>query len=119
MHICIITHRPKNFTTFLAALTKKGVETSLFSTGEAALAQVRLAAPTLVVVDEDLPDMASFALVSQLLQVNAFIHTAVVSQLSSEEFHEASEGLGILTSLPLQPSTLDADALLKTLLSLT
>ena len=119
MQISIITHRPEDFTAFAAALTEKGVETRLVPTGQAALDQARLAPPTLAVVDEALPDTAAFALVSQLMQVNAFMHTAVVSRLSPEAFHEAGEGLGILTSLPLQPSALDANALYKTLLSLT
>lgn len=118
MQISIITHRPEDFTAFAAALTEEGVETRLVPSGQAALDQARQAPPTLAVVDEALPDVAAFALVSQLLQINAFIHTAVATRLSPEAFHEAGEGLGILTALPIEPSAEDAQALLTTLAAL-
>ncbi|MYL83943.1 hypothetical protein GTA51_12470 [Desulfovibrio aerotolerans] len=118
MQISIITHRPEDFTAFAAALAEKGAQTSLVATGQAALDQARQAPPTLAVVDEALPDMAAFALVSQLLQVNAFIHTAVATKLSPEAFHEAGEGLGILAALPMQPSATDAHTLLANLKAL-
>ena len=115
MQISIITQRPEDFTAFAAALAEKGVQTSFVATGQATLDQARQAPPTLVVVDEAMPERAAFALVSQLLQVNAFIHTAVATSLSPEAFHEAGEGLGILATLPLQPSATDAHTLLANL----
>ena len=42
--------------------------------------------------------------------VNAMVNTAVVSPLSDEEFHEVSEGLGILGRLPNEPGMSDAGA---------
>lgn len=119
MHILIVTNRPANFADFLTALTESGVETSLAPTGQAALGQANLAPPTLAVVDEVLPDTDSFAFVAKLMRANASIHTAVVSQLSPEAFHEAGEGLGILAVLPPRPSSTDARQLLRTLHSLT
>ena len=118
MHIVVVTNRPEAFRPFVAALTEKGVAASLIPTGEAALAQAKLTAPTLAVVDEALPDMPAFGLVAKLLQVDAFIHTAVATELSPEAFHEAGEGLGILTALPAQPSAQDAQSLLTTLAAL-
>ena len=50
-----------------------------------------------------LPDTEPLSLVQKLLTVNALVNTAVVSPLSDEEFHEASEGLGILGRLPEEP----------------
>ena len=47
--------------------------------------------------------------------VNAMVNTAVVSPLSDEEFHEASEGLGILGRLPNEPGMNDAGELLRKL----
>ena len=118
MHLVVVTNRPEAFRQFIAALTEKGAQTSLAPTGEAALALAKLVAPTLAVVDEALPDMPAFGLVAKLLQINAFIHTAVATELSPEAFHEAGEGLGILTALPVQPSAQDAQALLTTLAAL-
>jgi len=50
-----------------------------------------------------------------LLMVNALVNTAVVSPLADEEFHEASEGLGILCRLPLTPGAGEATDLLHQL----
>jgi hypothetical protein len=44
--------------------------------------------------------------------VNAMVNTAVVSPLADEEFHEVSEGLGILSRLPKEPGESDAAELL-------
>ena len=54
-------------------------------------------------------------LVQKLLLVNAMVNTAVVSSLSDEEFHEASEGLGILGRLPNDPGMSDAVEMLHKL----
>jgi hypothetical protein len=53
--------------------------------------------------------------VPELLMVNAMVNTAVVSPLSDQEFHEASEGLGVLARLPLMPDKRDAARLLHKL----
>ena len=38
-----------------------------------------------------------------IMLVNALVHTAVVTDMAEEVFHDAMEGLGILASLPPQP----------------
>ena len=68
-----------------------------------------------MIIDADLPDMAPLDLVQKLLIVNAMVNTAVVSPLSDEEFHEASEGLGILGRLPNDPGMNDAGEMLHKL----
>ena len=69
---------------------------------EAALESVKAEAPALVVVDE-------------LVGVNAFIQTAAVTPLPRDDFHEASEGLGVMAQLPPHPGETDARELLQTL----
>ena len=69
----------------------------------------------LVIIDSGLPDTTPYDLVQKLLTVNAMVNTAVVSPLSEEEFHEATEGLGILVRLPLQPGKDEAANLLRRL----
>jgi len=115
MRILIATSRPADFTTFLAVLIRKGAETSLVPTGQAALVQAKTQPPTLMVVDENLPDIDPFVLVARLMESNAAILTAVVSRLSAEEFHEAGEGLGIVTALPRHPGAEEADRVLALL----
>lgn len=91
---------------FTAALAQAGeAVVERVSTAEAVLARAGSDPPHLVVIDQGLADSQPLDLVSSLLRVNAMINTAVVSDMPEEDFHEASEGLGIMASL-----TPDADA---------
>ena len=85
------------------------------SSGAEALGVVRTDSPQLVIIDSALPDMEPLHVVQKLLMVNAMVNTAVVSPLSDHEFHEASEGLGVLARLPLAPGKGDAAELLRKL----
>ncbi len=71
--------------------------------------------PLCVVVDDTLPDMNALELLRRLLTVNAMISTAVQSGLAAEEFHEASEGLGVLLQIPSAPGKEHAADLLASL----
>ena len=116
LHIVLATARPNAMQAFAEALSSNPeVNLQRVVSGAETLEAVRTAAPHLVIIDADLPDTAPLALVQKLLMVNAMVHTAVVSPLSDEEFHEASEGLGILGRLPTEPGMTDASELLHKL----
>ena len=68
-----------------------------------------------MVVDSLLPDEEPLGLVSKLIRINAMVNTAVVSPLTEEEFHQASEGLGVLGRLPEKPGSGDASELMRKL----
>ena len=65
--------------------------------------------------DEDLGDMSGLKLAYEVISVNPMINCAVASSLSHEDFHEASEGLGLLAQLSLQPGSEQANELLDQL----
>jgi len=69
----------------------------------------------LVVTDEKLGDMTGLQLAFKLLSINPMINCAAVSSLSHDDFHEASEGLGLLAQLPFQPGAEQTEALLQRL----
>jgi hypothetical protein len=54
-------------------------------------------------------------LVREIISANAMVNTAVVSALSEEDFHDKSEGLGVLCRLPIVPGCNDSEALLQKL----
>lgn len=83
-------------------------EISWAESGKAALEQAAATPPFFMVIDESLPDMAGVELAREVLQKNALINTALVSELSPEDFHEFSEGLGVLLQLPLAPGEKEA-----------
>jgi DNA-binding NarL/FixJ family response regulator len=116
LHIVLATARPNAMQAFAAALAADpAVNLQRVISGAEALEAARTTGPQLVIIDADLPDTAPLDLVQKLLMVNAMVNTAVVSPLSDEEFHEASEGLGILGRLPQEPDMSDAGGLLQKL----
>jgi len=68
-----------------------------------------------MVTDEDLGDMKGLQLAERPLKINPMINCAIVSPLSAEAFHEASEGLGIVAQLPVKPGKKQAEELLNKL----
>ncbi|MCX5891410.1 MAG: response regulator [Deltaproteobacteria bacterium] len=113
--IVLATARPEALSSFAAALSSDPeVHLQQVASGTEALEAGRTLAPHLMVIDY-LPDTESLSLVRKLLTVNAMVNTAVVSPLADEEFHEASEGLGILGRLPSEPGISEAADLLQKL----
>jgi DNA-binding response OmpR family regulator len=78
-------------------------------------AAAKSASPVLAIVDERVGDATGLDVVRHLIGIDAFIHTAVLSDADEEEFHRLSEGLGILSRLPLQPERKEVRRLLETL----
>ncbi len=116
LRIVLATARPQTMQAFAAALSSNPeVHLQHVVSGAEVLEAARTADPHLVIIDFELPDTTPLDLVQKLLMVNALVNTVVVSTLSEEEFHEASEGLGVLGRLPKEPGESDAADLLHKL----
>ncbi len=104
----------------LASVMEKNddVELTWTESGKKALDMLSETSVDLVVTDEKLGDMTGLEFANKLLRVNPMINCAVLSPLPSDEFHEASEGLGVFAQLPLRPVKEDAEKLLKHLKNL-
>jgi len=114
--LLLATPDKESFNEFALVLAQNDdVELSWAETGQKALDMVSGTTLDLVVVDEKLGDMTGIEFIETLVSVNPMINCAAVSPLPSDEFHEVSEGLGILTQLPVQPGVKDAEDLLKLL----
>ena len=83
--------------------------------GAKAMAMAGEVACDLVVADEGLGDMTALEFAENLTRLNPMINCAVVSSLPPAEFHEASEGLGILFQLPPRPGADAAGEMLRRL----
>ncbi len=70
------------------------------TSGREALEIAKTNKTDLLIAAEKLPDMSGLSLIEQLVTVNPFINSALVSALSDEDFHEKTEGLGILMPVP-------------------
>lgn len=118
LRILVVTSRPQGLDSFVRTLASDpGVRLQAVASGAEALDVVRTSPPHLALIDADLPDTESMSLVQKLLMVNAMVNTAVVSPLSEGAFHEASEGLGVLAGVPIEPGKEDAEMVLSRLRS--
>lgn len=82
-------------------------------TGNEALQEISVNPVDFVIVDEKLKDMKGIEFLKKLLSINPMINTAAVSPLSHDDFHEATEGLGVFAQLPSRPGKEEAKDLLK------
>ncbi len=76
----------------------------------------------MVITAEDLSDIKGLECIRKLISLNPMINCTAISSLSHKDFHEASEGLGVLMQLPERPNRKSASKLLehlKTILNLT
>ncbi|SDB37566.1 hypothetical protein SAMN05660653_01802 [Desulfonatronum thiosulfatophilum] len=121
MQILIATTRSADFYDFAEALNRDLKDADLLFTNSwaNALAAVKMSAPAFIILDEGLPEGAPLELTRELLKINAMINTIVVSSLDEENFHRAGEGLGILASVPLNPTAQDGTNLARLMLRLT
>ena len=67
----------------------------------------------LVVTAERLQDMPGLGLIKKIIEINPMVNCAAASDLTPEDFHEESEGMGILMQLPVFPRKEHGTALLK------
>lgn len=100
---------------FKSALDKRGVHTTYVDSGRKALSVISEEVFDLLIADEDLGDMTGFELIKSVVTQNPMLNCTAISSLSSDEFHEASEGLGILMQLPIKPDKNEIDQLLEQL----
>lgn len=114
--LLLVTRRKTDFSDFIEELVKPN-EVSLVwaDSGNDALSKVSKQRFDLVITDEKLNDMPGLVFAEKLVKQNALINCAAVSTLPEKEFHEASEGLGLLAKLPPRPGAVDARNLLERL----
>lgn len=118
--VLIVTSRPGDFRALAAGIQKiEPASIAWADSGEAALAAVTGKTVALAVIDEIVGDQPGLKIAKDMLMKNAMINQAVVSRLTPEEFHETSEGLGIMAQLPPKPDAGQAKMLMETLKSIT
>ncbi len=114
--IVLVTDRPDQLKGFSQNLLQaSAMQVHVADSAQAAVEAVGYTTPLLVVVDHPLGALSGLDIVRHLLAVDAFVHTAVISELDDAAFHEQSEGLGILCKLPVLPGEQDARNLIERL----
>ncbi len=113
IHILLAGRDVLSMSAFKAALDESDVQTTCLESGRKALSAVSEKVFDLLVTAENLGDMTGLELIESVITSQPMLNCAVASTLSSADFHEASEGLGILMQLPAEPGKKEADQLLE------
>ena len=113
MDIAMITARKGQLAAFRAGLERRSARVECFADGWSFLQAARARTWNLVIVDAV---TAAFPeLVEQLLEFDASLNTAVISDLDPEALHASAEGLGLLCGLPAMTAAADAGPVLDQL----
>lgn len=115
MDIFLASNNLKKWDAFNLEMTNAGIPVHKMDSLEAAQEKLKKQAPTLVILDLELEGKAMRDAVISLLMINAVVHSAVVSSMNEEDFHEYTEGLGIIAPLPETPSADDAKYIMTVL----
>ncbi len=98
---------------FKSALDQNDIHTTYMESGQKALAAIAAQGFDLLIADEDLGDMTGLKLIESVITQNPMLNCAAISSLSPDDFHEASEGLGVLMQLSIEPGKNEVDQLFK------
>ena len=112
MDILIVSSRNALWQQLKPAFEDRGGLVRTAATLEEALQALHDRPAALVVLDMGSDGEVLRHAVFRVLSIDAMIHTAAVSSMDAEAFHDAMEGLGMLTSLPEQPTAGDVDNLM-------
>ena len=115
MELLLVTPRPEVSNECLPVFQRGDNTLQQAASLEDAAPIIRDTPPVLAILDLELEGKALRQAVIDIMMINASVHTAVVSDMDPDEFHEATEGLGILMPLPTFPKADDAERLLKAL----
>ena len=96
-----------------AGLAAHGDNIAWADSGAMGISMIASSSFDLVVADENLEDMTGLEFVRKAVSRNPVVNCAAVSSLNPEEFHEATEGMGILMQLPIKPGREHANMLMN------
>ena len=113
MEIVLAGGNLASMSAFKTALEENGAQVTCLDSGQQTLGAVSEKSFDLLVADETVEDMSGLELIESVIMSQPMLNCAAVSSLSKEDYHEASEGLGVLMQLPPAPGREDADALMK------
>ena len=112
MKLLIATPEKKALEKFEAWLKENNAKISWTDSCEAVLAKTKKEKFDLIIMDETLSGGSNgLDCIRQLTLSDPFANCAAISSLCSEDFHEATEGLGVLMRLPPNPGRDDAKML--------
>ncbi len=120
LSILLVGKNPEALATLADQLSqRKGVAVSRAESGKEVWDILGKSKVDVVVTDEQLADDDSLSFIKDLTKKQPLINCAMVSSLSPEDFHEATEGLGVFMQLPVDPGAEEAVKMMQLLESIS
>lgn len=120
LRILLVGKNPETLADFADQLSRReGIAVSRAGSGKAVWDILGKTKVDVVVTDEKLADGDSLPFVKELTKRQPLINCAMVSSLSPEDFHEATEGLGVFMQLPVEPGAEEAAKMIQLLESIS
>jgi CheY-like chemotaxis protein len=115
LNILLVSQDKTSLSALKAGLEKNDAHTAWVESGHYGLSMIAKRDFDLVITDENMADMTGLEFIKALIAQKPMVNCAVVSSLLPGDFHEASEGLGVLMQLPANPGHEYAEELLENL----
>lgn len=112
IHILIASQDKDSLMEFSAGLDTNDVEITWAKDCEHVISKIENNKFDLLIVDETLSDTKGLECIEKIIMNNPFLNTAAISSLSSKDFHEESEGFGVLMQIPVNPGSEDGKEML-------
>ena len=87
----------------------EALSVSVVESATQVFAEIGTGRTDVVIVDEEVEGMSGLECIREVVRRNPFINCALVSQLYPDEFHKATEGLGVFLLLPWSPGKEEAE----------
>jgi DNA-binding NtrC family response regulator len=109
LSILLVGKNPEALASLADQLSQRdGIAVSRVSSGKDVWDILEKSKVDVVVTDEKLADGDALPFIKGLVKQQPLINCAMVSSLSPEDFHEATEGLGVFMQLPVNPGAEEA-----------
>lgn len=116
LRLLLVSNNIESLSEFSSALKENDKNEILYAeTCDKALKIINESAIDLVITDEVIGDMSGLDFARRLISSSPMTNCAAMSSLSEKDFHEASEGLGLMNHLPVPPGRSDASEVIDTL----
>lgn len=120
LSILLVGKNPEPLANFADQLSRReGIAVSRADSGKAGWDILEKNKIDVIVTDEVLADGDSLPFIKDLTKRQPLINCAMVSSLSPEDFHEATEGLGVFMQLPVNPGAEEAVKMMQLLESIS
>lgn len=116
LKLLLLSAKPSTLAELFQALLKFPAATvDQVDSAEQGWQTIQTNAIDVLVVDERLGKISGLDFVRAVVSTYPMINCALVSPLSHEDFHEASEGLGVFMQLPVAPGAEEATRMMELL----